>query len=272
MLLAIDVGNTNVVFAVFEDDKLRFRWQVATIADRTADEYAVLFSQLSSMHEITLADFEEAIVATVVPQALFNIRELCRKYCHCDPIVVGNGVALPIRILVTNPQEVGVDRLINSVAAHERYPGALIIVDLGTATTFDIVDANGNYYGGVIAPGINLSLEALHLAAAQLPRIEVKRPGKVIGGDTLSAMQSGVYWGYIGLLEGLVGRIRAEFREVHCENGNMTVIGTGGFAPLFADGTDIIQIVDPDLTLVGLASVNQYNRRSFVKNSNAREC
>ncbi len=252
MLLAIDSGNTNIVFALYEGLDQRGEWRSSNDARRTADEYGVWLRQLMSLGAFGPADVTEAIVATVVPETLFSLKTLCRDYFGCDPLVIGEaGVELGIEALVDSPRDVGADRLVNAVAAHTRYGGPLIIVDFGTATTFDVVDADGNYFGGIIAPGINLSLEALHLAAAQLPRVAVRRPDTVIGKRTVPAMMSGVYWGYIGLIEGLVMRIRDEFGAV------MTVVATGGLAPLFAEGTDAIEHLDQELTLRGLAEIHR---------------
>lgn len=256
MLLAIDVGNTNTVFAVFREGEIVGQWRAATFASRTADEYAVWLGQLMTGAGFALADVEEAIVSTVVPQGLMAIQGLCERYCGCVPIVVGDSaVKLGIAVDMPRPSEVGADRLVNAVGAHGRYPGALVVLDFGTATTFDVVAADGTYKGGIIAPGINLSLEALHQAAAQLPRIAVERPARVVGDGTVSAMQSGIYWGYLGLIEGIVGRIKAEF------GAPMTTIATGGLAPLFSDGTDIIEHVDQDLTIRGLLEINRLNPR-----------
>ncbi len=271
MLLAIDAGNTNTVFAVYgdgdgdgeaegEDAKVVLgQWRAATNADRTADEYAVWLSQLMALKGLARENVQDAIISTVVPQALFSLRTLCRSYFDCDPLVVGQGVDLGIEALVDSPDEVGSDRLVNAVAAHQSYPGPLILIDFGTATTFDVVDAEGNFRGGAFAPGINLSLEALHSAAAKLPRIAVERPAEVIGRNTVACMQSGVYWGYVSLIEGIVGRIKQEFRAT-VEDSDMTVVATGGLAPLFADGTDVIQHVDGELTLRGLVALHRHNR------------
>ena len=252
MLLVIDSGNTNIVFAVFDDgDKVVGEWRSSTDTERTTDEFGVWLNQLMGLAGIEPARITAAIIATVVPATLFSLKTLCRKYFGCEPKVIGEaGVDLGIAALVDSPDDVGSDRLVNAVAAHSRYGGPLIIVDFGTATTFDVVDADGNYFGGVIAPGINLSLEALHRAAAQLPRIAVRRPETVIGKRTVPAMMSGVYWGYIGLIEGLVMRIRDEFGVA-----DMTVVATGGLAPLFAEGTDVIEHLDLEMTLRGLAEI-----------------
>src|SRR5579862_2818909 len=235
MLLAIDAGNTNIVFAVHDGHDVRAEWRAVTETTRTADEYAVLLAPLLQINSLTFDDLDAAIIATVVPASLFDLRQFCRKYLKCEPLVVGDpDVDLGIEVLVDRPAAVGADRLVNTVAAHERYKGALIVVDFGTATTFDIVSERGDYEGGVIAPGVNLSAEALHGAAAMLPRVAVGRTQSVIGKDTVPAMQSGLYWGYVGLIEGLVARIKQEYGKP------MTVIGTGGLASPFHKQTAAI--------------------------------
>jgi len=247
MLLAIDSGNTNVVFAVFEGETCRAQWRSSSDPQRTADEYAVWLNQLMALDGLRPADISGAIIANVVPAAQHGLVTLCRRYFGCEPLVVGeHGLEIGVGVLMDNPEEVGADRLVNALAAYERYKGPAIVVDFGTATTFDVVDGKGNYCGGVIAPGVNLSLEALHMAAAKLPRIAVKRPEQVIGKGTVAAMRSGVYWGYVGLIEGLIARIKAEF------GGPMTVVATGGLAPVFAEATGVIDHHDSELTLRGL--------------------
>ena len=254
MLLAIDSGNTNIVFAVYDGDERRGEWRSSSDAKRTADEYGVWLNQLMGLDGLKTQDIDAGIIANVVPETLFSLKTLCRKYFACDPLIVGEKeVDLGIDILVDAPDEVGADRLVNAVAAHHRFGGPLIIIDFGTATTFDVVDEDGNYFGGVIAPGINLSLDALHAAAAQLPRVAVQRPERVIGKQTVPAMMSGVYWGYIGLIEGLVTRIGDDF------GAPMKVVATGGLAPLFAEGTDAIEELDLELTLRGLAEIHRRN-------------
>jgi type III pantothenate kinase len=254
MLLVIDAGNTNIVFAVHDGKDVRAEWRAVTETTRTADEYAVLLSPLLALNGLTFDDLDSAIIATVVPAALFDLRLLCRRYLKCEPLVVGDpNLDLGIEIHIDRPEAVGADRLVNTVAAHERYKGALIVVDFGTATTFDIVSANGDYEGGVIAPGANLSAEALHKGAAMLPRVAIQRTQSVIGKDTVPAMQSGLFWGYIGLIEGLVARIKDEYGEP------MTVIGTGGLANLFHKQTTVIDHLDPDLTIRGLVMIHARN-------------
>ena len=254
MLLAIDAGNTNIVFALYDGDRQCGVWRRANDIRQTADEYGIWLLQLMEHAKLHSEDVNAGIIATVVPDTLFNLKGMCRNYFKVEPLIVGQpGVELGIDVLVDTPEAVGADRLVNAVAAHEKYGGPLIIVDFGTATTFDVIDENGNYTGGVIAPGINLSIEALHRAAAMLPRVSVERPPTVIGKRTTPAMQSGIYWGYVGLIEGLVKRIREEY------GAELPVVATGGLAPLFDAATDAIGNVDRDLTLRGLVSIHARN-------------
>jgi type III pantothenate kinase len=255
MLLAINANNTNTVFAVYDGANLRGAWRCATDPKRTADEYVVWLTQLMSFEALRREDIDAAILSSVVPATIFNLKTLCRRYFNCDPLVVGEkNCHLGIKVLLDRPEEVGADRVVNAIGGKDKFGAPLIVVDLGTATTFDVVDANGNYCGGAIAPGINLSLKALEMAAAKLPHVEIKRTPKVIGRSTIPAMQSGLFWGYIGLIEGLVSRIRAEFGQP------MRVIATGGLAPLFAGATSVIEDYDPNLTLWGLRLIHERNR------------
>lgn len=255
MLLAIDAGNTNTVFAVFEGDNLRGQWRMATDARRTADEYGVWLLQLFERADIPQSSIDAVVLSTVVPQALFALRTLSRQYFSAEALVIGEeDVKTGIRIAIDRPSEVGADRIVNSLAAWQKHGKPLVIVDFGTATTFDVVNKKGEYCGGVIAPGINLSLEALHRAAAKLPNISIERPASVIGKGTVEAMQSGIYYGYIGLIEGIIARIEEEVGvTVH-------VIATGGLAPLFAKGTPAIKELDSDLTIHGLKAIYALNR------------
>ena len=255
MLLAIDCGNTNTVFAVFDDaGRIKGEWRSSTNVNRTADEIGVWLTQLMSLDGIDRAQVVAGIVATVVPATLFSLRTLCRKYFGCQALVVGApDVDLGLKILVDRPEEVGADRLVNAVAGYDEYGGPLIIVDFGTATTFDVIDAEGSYMGGVIAPGVNLSLEALHSASAQLPRVAIGRPERVIGKGTVQAMRSGIFWGYVSMVEGMIERIRAEF------GSDMGVVATGGLAPLFSECTAVLDHSDPDLTLKGLLAIHKRN-------------
>jgi type III pantothenate kinase len=257
MLLAIDAGNTNTVFAVYDGDEQKGIWRAANDPHRTADEYAVWLLQLMQLQGLSRTDVDAAIVGTVVPASLFNLTTLCGRYFECQPLVIGDpDVELGMRVLTDNPAEVGADRLVNAVAAHITYPGALIVIDFGTATTFDVVSGEGDYLGGIIAPGVNLSMEALHRAAAKLPLVGVRRPGnQVVGRNTVHAMQSGIYWGYVALIEGLVDRIKRE------QDVPMTVVATGGLSTLFANATAAIDHIDKDLTLRGLLEVYRRNRR-----------
>lgn len=254
MLLAVDAGNTNVVFAVHDGTEWRGRWRIATRPDRTSDEYAVWLLALFGHLGLRPAEVGRCVIGTVVPAALYNLRRLCREWFDCEPLIARATLDWGFRILVDRPGEVGADRLLNALGAHQHYGGPLVVVDFGTATTFDVVDASGGYLGGVIAPGINLSIEALHRAAARLPRIGIGRPQAAIGRDTVSAMQSGIYWGYVGLIEGIISRIRAE-----AELPAMKVVATGGLAPLLAEGTTVIERVDQDITLEGLRLLAQRN-------------
>ncbi len=254
MLLTIDAGNTNVVFAVHRGTEQCALWRAASDPRRTADEYGVWVGRLMEMHGLSGGDVTAAIIATVVPEALYSLRSLCRAYFGCEPMVVGEpDVRLGIDALVESPAEVGADRLVNAVGAYARFGGPLIVIDFGTATSFDVVDDAGDYVGGAIAPGINLSLEALHMAAAQLPRVAIRRPETAIGKRTVPAMLSGIYWGYVGLVEGLVGRIRSEF------GAPMRVVATGGLAPLFVEACDAIDALDSEMTQRGLALIHRRN-------------
>ncbi len=255
MLLAIDTGNTNTLFAVHNGTSWVVDWRIATNVSRTADEYAVWFNQLLSMQNLTFKDITECVISSVVPQSLFNMRNLSRRYFNIDPIIVGDpGVDIGIGVRLDNPAEVGADRLVNVLGARRKYPGHLILIDSGTATTFDVVSEDGFFEGGIIAPGINLSVRALHDAAAQLPRIAIKKPSSVIGKGTVSAMQSGIFWGYIGLIDGLVRRIRAE------DSREFTVVGTGGIASLFEGASETIQHYDSQLTVNGLLEIWRLNK------------
>jgi len=250
MLLAIDVGNTNVVFALVDDGAIVARWRIATDPRRTADEYAVWLNQLLQLEGYDRAAVRSVIIATVVPRALHNLQVLARKYFGGEPLVAGQPpVEWEFEIDVTEPRSLGADRAVNTVAAHALHAGDLIVIDFGTATTFDLVDAGGAYRGGIIAPGINLSLDALVTAAAKLPRIAIEAPAdtSVIGRDTVSQMHIGIYWGYVAMMEGLVARMKAEIARP------AKVIATGGLATLFERHTRLFDVVEPDLTIQGLA-------------------
>jgi type III pantothenate kinase len=254
MLLAIDCGNTNTVFSIWNGNDFIATWRIATNHKRTADEYFVWLSTLMMLKK-TDVQITEAIISSTVPRVVFNLRVLCNRYFDCRPYVVGKSdCALPHAPRVDQGTTVGPDRLVNTAGAFNRHGGNLIVVDFGTATTFDVVDTDGAYIGGVIAPGVNLSLEALHMAAAALPHVDVTRPDRVIGTNTVACMQSGVYWGYIGLVEGIVRQIRME------RDRPMKVVATGGLAPLFEQGTDVFDAVEDDLTMHGLVLIHRYNK------------
>lgn len=258
MILTIDAGNTNTVFALLKGDEIIERWRISTRDQRTYEEYMVWLSQLMDFHGHKPADITGAIVATVVPQVEYPLTRLCRKFFGVEPLVVGReGCDLKVEVDIDNPREVGADRLVNAVAGDALYGGPVIVVDFGTATTFDVVGRGGTYKGGVICPGINLSLHALHQAAAKLPHIAVEAPqnGKVTGRNTLDAMQSGVFWGYVGLIEGIVSRLKAE------HDPDMKVIATGGLATIFGPHTDAIDEVSSDLTLQGLRIIFEQNNQ-----------
>ncbi len=246
MLMVVDAGNTNIVFAVHDGSSWVGTWRIATNAQRTSDEYAVWLLGLFALTGLKREQIDRAVIGTVVPAALYHLRRLCRDWFEVEPLVARAHLDWGFDIRIDNPEEVGADRLLNSLAAHQAYRGPLVVIDFGTATTFDVVDQDGAYLGGIIAPGINLSIEALHKAAARLPRIGIGRPQAVIGRSTVPAMQSGIYWGYVGMIEGLVSRIQAEYAKP------LKVIATGGLAPLLAEGTTVIARIDPDLTLDGL--------------------
>ena len=254
MLLAIDCGNTNTVFSIWDGTGFLATWRIATDHKRTADEYFVWLSSLMTLTK-TEATITEAIISSTVPRVVFNLRVLCDRYFNCRPLVVGKpDCRLPVAPRVDQGTTVGPDRLVNTVAGFGRHGGDLIVVDFGTATTFDVVDTDGAYIGGVIAPGVNLSLEALHMAAAALPHVDVAKPARAIGTNTVACMQSGVYWGYVGLVEGIVREVRRE------RDRAMKVIATGGLASLFAQGTELFHSIEDDLTMHGLVLIHDYNK------------
>jgi type III pantothenate kinase len=253
MLLAIEQGNTNTLFAVHDGAAWVAQWRAGTDPARTADEYAVWLAQLLAMGGLSMGVMDACIISSVVPQSIFNLRNLSRRYLHVEPMVIGENVELGIEVRIQKPSEAGADRLVNAIGAHQAYPGALLIVDSGTATTFDVVAADGAFEGGAIAPGINLSMQALHSAAARLPRVAIQKPIRVVGKDTVEAMQSGVFWGYVGLIEGLVSRMKAEY------HAPLTVIGTGGIASLFHGATLSIDHFNSDLTILGMLEIVRRN-------------
>ncbi len=255
MLLCIDCGNTNTVFSVWDGRQFLATFRTSTEWQRTADQYFVWFSTLVKHHGIE-ADITEVIISSTVPRVVFNLRVMSDRYFGCRPLVVGKpDCVLPVDPRVDPGTQVGPDRLVNTAGAFDRHGGDLIVVDFGTATTFDVVATDGAYVGGVIAPGVNLSLEALHNAAAALPHVDVTKPQAVIGTNTVACMQSGVFWGYIGLVRGICERIKGEYGQP------MRIIGTGGLAPLFSQGDVLFDTIEDDLTMHGLTVIHAHNAR-----------
>jgi len=254
MLLAVDCGNTNTVFALWDGDQMIGHWRTSTEWQRTADQYYVWLSTLMNLQGIK-AQITDMIISSTVPRVVFNLRVLSDRYFNTRPLVVGKPeCALPVDVRVDEGTTVGPDRLVNTVAGYEKYGGDLIVVDFGTATTFDVVAADGAYVGGVIAPGVNLSLEALHHAAAALPHVDISKPQNVIGTNTVACMQSGVFWGYVGLVREICDRIKAE------SGVPMKVISTGGLAPFFQQTADLFDAYEDDLTMQGLRRIHEHNK------------
>ncbi|MEP2642070.1 type III pantothenate kinase [Roseobacter sp.] len=254
MLLAVDCGNTNTVFAIWDGTQFVASWRTSTEWQRTADQYYVWLSTLMKLQGID-ARITDMIVSSTVPRVVFNLRVLADRYFNTRPLVVGKpDCLLPVDVRVDRGTQVGPDRLVNTVAGHDLYGGDLIMVDFGTATTFDVVDTDGAYIGGVIAPGVNLSLEALHQAAAALPHVDISKPQGVIGTNTVACMQSGVFWGYIGLVREICARIKAE------RDREMRVISTGGLAPLFQQSGALFDAFEDELTTHGLTVIHKYNK------------
>ena len=254
MLLCIDCGNTNTVFSVWDGTAFRATFRTTTEHQRTADQYFVWFSTLMQHRQIDV-DIDEVIISSTVPRVVFNLRVLCANYFNTRPFVVGKpDCALPVLPRVDEGTIVGPDRLVNTAGAFDRHGGDIIVVDFGTATTFDVVAHDGAYVGGVIAPGVNLSLEALHMVAAALPHVDVTKPQKVIGTNTVACMQAGIFWGYIGLVQNICARIKGEWDR------EMRIVGTGGLAPLFATGDVLFDLIEDDLTMHGLTVIHRYNK------------
>jgi len=254
MLLVIDVGNTNGVFALYEGETLRQSWRLQTVRGRTADEYAAFLGPMFHLAGVAFGAVKDVLVSSVVPETHFALRGFCETYLGRVPHFLTKD-SIPIEIALDRPEDVGADRLVNALAVKVFYRFPAIVIDFGTATTFDVIDQQGRYAGGVIAPGLELSLEALHKAASKLPKVTVQKPPRVIGKHTTEAMQAGLYWGYVGLTEGIVARIKAEL------GGDVFVLATGGLATLFAGDMPFIETVDQDLTLKGLQIVYNFNER-----------
>ena len=251
-LLVVDVGNTNIVLGIYRGEELVDSWRLATARERTADEYGIVVRQLvaDALHE----NVEGAIVASVVPPLNSTIRAMITKYFEIEPLFVEPGIKTGLSILMDNPLEVGADRIVNAVAAHHLYGGPTVVVDFGTATTFDVVSAAGEYRGGIIAPGLTISSEALFARAARLPRVDVRRPSQLIGSNTVGSMQSGIYFGYLGLVDGILARIRREIPDLKL------VVATGGLASLLLEDSEHIDEIDQELTLRGLKVIYDRNR------------
>jgi len=256
MLLAIDVGNTNSKFVVFDRDRIVAAWRLRTESKRTADEYAAWVTQLMHLQGFDPRSISGAILASVVPAVNVHLRRLCETYFHTKLLIVGEpDCALGIKVLIDRPAEAGADRLVGVIAGHTKYGGPLITIDFGSATTFDLADKDGNFIGGVFAPGVELTIEAFYLMTARLPRIRVEKPARVIGKSTVANMQSGIFWGYVGLIESLIKRIREEYGQP------MKVVATGGLANVFKDEIGLFDFIEPDLMSLGLLEIWRRNSR-----------
>lgn len=261
MIFVFDVGNTNTVLGVYQGDELKYHWRIETNRNRTDDEYGILIKSLFDHSGLSITEIDGIIISSVVPPIMFALERMCQKYFHLKPLVVGPGVKTGLDIKYENPREVGADRIVNAVAAIHEYGSPLIIVDFGTATTYCYVNEHRQYMGGAIAPGINISTEALYSKAAKLPRIEITRPDGVIGKNTVSAMQAGIVYGYVGQVEGIVKRMMDQSSQ------KPSVIATGGLAGMIAQESKIIDIVDPFLTLKGLQLIYKRNMDMIRKDS-----
>lgn len=257
MLLVIDVGNTNIVFGIFKGKKLMYDWRISTEKDRTSDEYGLLFEQILKYHGLNSGEISNVIISSVVPPLMHTLPAMCNKYFNKEPIVVGPGVKTGMDIRYDNPKEVGADRIVNGVAGYEKYGGPLIIVDFGTAITFDAISKEGDYLGGVITPGIKISSEALFLRTAKLPKVEIYKPDSVIGRNTVNSIQSGIVYGYIGLVDYIIKKMIDEMYE---EGLRVNVIATGGFSTLISSESKYIENIDKLLTLDGLRIIYERNK------------
>lgn len=257
MLLVIDVGNTNIVLGIYHDKKLLADWRLSTDPPRTADEYAMTVRGLLHNAGYTMETIDGVIVSSVVPDLMYSLEHMVRTYFKVDPIIVGPGIKCGINIKYDNPKEVGADRIVNAVAAHEIYGGNLIIIDFGTATTFCALTKDADYLGGSIAPGIKISSDALFARAAKLPRVELVKPGRVICKNTVQSMQSGIVYGYAGLVDNIVNKMKLEMKEY--DGGKICVVATGGFASLISTESSVIDTVNGYLTLEGLRILYQRN-------------
>ncbi len=257
MLLVIDVGNTNIVFGLFKGKELTFDWRIATDKDRTSDEYGLLFHQIFEHNNIKISEIDDVIISSVVPPLMHTLPAASIKYLKKEPIVIGPGVKTGMNIKYDNPKEVGADRVVNAVAAYEKYGGPIIIVDFGTANTFCYVNEEGEYLGGVITPGIKISAEALFLRTAKLPKVELVKPEKVIGKNTINSIQSGLIYGYIGMVDYIIEKM---IKEMNADKDKIKVVATGGFSRLIASESKYIKIIDSWLTLDGLRIIYERNK------------
>lgn len=257
MLLVIDVGNTNIVFGIYKDKELLNNWRIASEKHRTSDEYGLLFEQIFRYHVLEAEDIDSIIISSVVPPLMHTLSNMCVKYFDIDPIMVGPGVKTGMDIKYDNPKEVGADRIVNGVAGYEKYGGPLIIVDFGTAITFDVISKEGDYLGGAITPGIGISSEALFMKTSKLPKVEIAKPDRVIGKNTVNSIQSGLVYGYVGLVDYIIDNI---IHELNDKNDSVKVIATGGFARLIGEESKYISDIDNLLTLEGLRIIYERNR------------
>lgn len=261
MIFVIDIGNTNTVLGVFANGNLCYEWRIQTDRHKTEDEFAMLFKQLFNDRGLAFSQIESIIISSVVPPIMDALEKMCASYFDIKPLIVGNeNIELPLKINYPHPKEIGADRIVNAVGALHLYESPFIIIDFGTATTFCYVNNKQEYMGGIIAPGIKISMEALYQRASKLPKIEIEKPESVIGQSTVTAMQSGVFYGYVGQVDGIVNKIKEEMNE------KAKVIATGGLAPLIAGGSDTIDVVEEHLTLIGLYQIYQYNKQ--IKDEN----
>ncbi|WP_110926100.1 type III pantothenate kinase [Bacillus massiliglaciei] len=259
MIFVLDVGNTNTALGVYEGDTLKYHWRIETSRNKTEDEYGMVVKSLFQHENLDSEQIDGIIISSVVPPIMFSLERMCQKYFGIKPLVVGPGVKTGLNIKYENPREVGADRIVNAVAGIHEYKSPLIIVDFGTATTYCYINEDKQYMGGAIAPGINISTEALYTRASKLPRIEITRPEGIIGKNTVSAMQAGIVYGFVGQVEGIVSRIKKQSKE------EPMVIATGGLAPLIANESTVIDTVDPYLTLKGLQLIYKRNREQVKK-------
>jgi len=263
MILVFDVGNTNIVLGVYRGKELIDYWRIATDKDKTSDEYSIVIHQFFQYNDLNIKDVKDIIISSVVPNIMYSLEHASRKLFNIEPLIVGSGIKTGMNIKYDNPKQVGADRIVNAIAAYEKYGGPLIIVDMGTATTFCAVSATGEYLGGAISPGIKISSDALFEKAAKLPRVELIKPGKVICKDTVNSMQAGILYGYVGLVEYIVNKMKKEIKCKTCK-----VIATGGLSTLIASETDSIDTVDKFLSLEGLNIIYERNKEDRILTNN----